>query len=195
MIDQPCLVVYGTAIPTHYYEALSERMLTNGFFARMLIVESGPRSAGQRGLETRADVRVRSTAENGPTCDERPVDPPDLVRLQTPNRPRCRWVPSVVAQPMLTGLFGNACQENDFVVDHECPWIEYADDFEIVLQRFQVLGTQKAFRDSFDHSRYLSTCMGLLSLRWRAIARAVLVFRLVSDSEALGRQFPLHVRS
>jgi hypothetical protein len=39
--------VYGTAIPTHYYEALSERMLTNGFFARMLIVESGPRSPGQ----------------------------------------------------------------------------------------------------------------------------------------------------
>lgn len=47
VIDQPCLVVYGTAIPTHYYGALSERMLTNGFFARMLIVESGPRSLGQ----------------------------------------------------------------------------------------------------------------------------------------------------
>jgi hypothetical protein len=40
-------VVYGTAIPTHYYAALSERMLTNGFFARMLIVESGARSEGQ----------------------------------------------------------------------------------------------------------------------------------------------------
>lgn len=47
VIDQPCLVVYGTAIPTHYYAALSERMLTNGFFARMLIVESGSRSVGQ----------------------------------------------------------------------------------------------------------------------------------------------------
>ena len=47
VIDQPCLVLYGTAIPTHYYQALSERMLTNGFFARMLIVESGKRSAGQ----------------------------------------------------------------------------------------------------------------------------------------------------
>jgi hypothetical protein len=46
-IDQPCLVIFGTAIPTHYYEALSERMLTNGFFARMLILESGPRSKGQ----------------------------------------------------------------------------------------------------------------------------------------------------
>ena len=47
VIDQPCLVVYGTAIPNHYYGALSERMLTNGFFARMLIVESGRRSTGQ----------------------------------------------------------------------------------------------------------------------------------------------------
>jgi hypothetical protein len=46
-IDQPCLVIFGTAIPNHYYEALSERMLTNGFFARSLTLESGPRSAGQ----------------------------------------------------------------------------------------------------------------------------------------------------
>jgi hypothetical protein len=46
-IDQPCLVVFGTAIPNHYYEALSDRMLTNGFFARMIILESGKRSAGQ----------------------------------------------------------------------------------------------------------------------------------------------------
>ncbi len=47
VIDQPNLVIFGTAIPSHYYQALSERMLTNGFFARMLIVESGPRSKGQ----------------------------------------------------------------------------------------------------------------------------------------------------
>lgn len=46
-IDQPCLVVFGTAIPNHYYEALSERVLTNGFFARMIILESGMRSEGQ----------------------------------------------------------------------------------------------------------------------------------------------------
>lgn len=46
-IDQPCLVLFGTAIPRHFYEALSGRMLTNGFFARMLVVESGPRRAGQ----------------------------------------------------------------------------------------------------------------------------------------------------
>ena len=47
VIDQPCLTIFGTAIPNHYYEALSERMLTNGFFARMLIVECGRRGSGQ----------------------------------------------------------------------------------------------------------------------------------------------------
>lgn len=46
-IDQPCLVVFGTAIPNHYYDALSERMLTNGFFARQIVVEAGKRSKGQ----------------------------------------------------------------------------------------------------------------------------------------------------
>lgn len=62
VIDQPCLVVYGTAIPTHYYGALSERMLTNGFFARMLIVESGPRSAGQDPGIINPPPRVLETA-------------------------------------------------------------------------------------------------------------------------------------
>jgi hypothetical protein len=47
VIDQPCLTILGTAIPNHYYEALSERMLTNGFFARMLILECGRRGDGQ----------------------------------------------------------------------------------------------------------------------------------------------------
>jgi len=46
-IIQPCLSVFGTAIPSHYYSALSERMLTNGLFARMLILECRQRSPGQ----------------------------------------------------------------------------------------------------------------------------------------------------
>ena len=32
-IDQPSLCIFGTAIPKHYYEALSTKMLTNGFIA------------------------------------------------------------------------------------------------------------------------------------------------------------------
>jgi hypothetical protein len=61
-IDQPCLVVFGTAIPNHYYEALSERMLTNGFFARMIILECGSRGAGQEPKVLNIPERVISTA-------------------------------------------------------------------------------------------------------------------------------------
>jgi hypothetical protein len=46
-IDQPNLTVFGTAIPNHYYDALSERMLTNGYFARNIVLESGPRAKGR----------------------------------------------------------------------------------------------------------------------------------------------------
>jgi hypothetical protein len=62
VIDQPCLVVYGTAVPTHYYNALSERMLTNGFFARMLIVEAGNRSTGQDAKIIKPSSRILETA-------------------------------------------------------------------------------------------------------------------------------------
>ena len=62
VIDQPNLVVFGTAIPNHYYEALSERMLTNGFFARMVILESGPRCKGQEPRILAVPNRVIATA-------------------------------------------------------------------------------------------------------------------------------------
>lgn len=62
VIDQPCLSIFGTAIPNHYYAALSERMLTNGFFARMLIAESGPRQRGQEPRILDLPPRVIATA-------------------------------------------------------------------------------------------------------------------------------------
>lgn len=61
-IDQPCLVVFGTAIPNHYYEALSERMLTNGFFARMIVLECGTRAAGREPRLLPLPDRVLETA-------------------------------------------------------------------------------------------------------------------------------------
>ncbi|GJQ28384.1 MAG: hypothetical protein HBSAPP03_02680 [Phycisphaerae bacterium] len=63
VIDQPCLVLFGTAIPNHYYAALSERMLTNGLFARMLILESGPRGAGQEPTVSDLPERVLAAAK------------------------------------------------------------------------------------------------------------------------------------
>lgn len=62
VIDQPNMVIFGTAIPNHYYEALSERMLTNGFFARMLIFEAGQRGAGQEPSIRDLPPRVIETA-------------------------------------------------------------------------------------------------------------------------------------
>ena len=62
VIDQPNLVIFGTAIPNHYYEALSERMLTNGFFARMVILEAGKRSKGQEPRIVDLPPRVLETA-------------------------------------------------------------------------------------------------------------------------------------
>jgi hypothetical protein len=61
-IDQPNLTIFGTAIPNHYYAALSERMLTNGFFARMLVLESGPRQEGQEPRICELPERVITTA-------------------------------------------------------------------------------------------------------------------------------------
>lgn len=47
VIDQPSLCMLGTAVPRYYYEALSMRMLNNGFFARLLILEATKRGSGQ----------------------------------------------------------------------------------------------------------------------------------------------------
>jgi hypothetical protein len=62
-IVNPCLVVFGTAIPNHYYEALSERMLTNGFFARMIILENAKRGKGQEPSIREIPKRIIETAK------------------------------------------------------------------------------------------------------------------------------------
>jgi hypothetical protein len=61
-IDQPNLVIFGTAIPNHYYNALSERMLTNGLFARMIIVASRRRKEGQEPEIIKLSPRILETA-------------------------------------------------------------------------------------------------------------------------------------
>jgi hypothetical protein len=62
VIDQPCLCLFGTAIPKHYYEALSVKMLTNGFFARMLVLETGKRGRGQDAVVRDPPESVRAAA-------------------------------------------------------------------------------------------------------------------------------------
>lgn len=62
-INQPCLNLFGTAIPNHYYESLSERMLTNGFFSRTLVFESTHRGEGQDPKILGIPARVLETAQ------------------------------------------------------------------------------------------------------------------------------------
>ncbi|MEX0678362.1 MAG: bifunctional DNA primase/polymerase [Pirellulales bacterium] len=46
-IDQPSLSIFGTAVPKQFYEALSRRLLTNGFLARMIVLECRRRGSGR----------------------------------------------------------------------------------------------------------------------------------------------------
>jgi hypothetical protein len=62
IIDQPNLCLLGTAIPKNYYESMSTKMLTNGFFARMLVLEAGPRLRGGGKARTPLPERLIQTA-------------------------------------------------------------------------------------------------------------------------------------
>lgn len=62
VIDQPCLCIFGTAIPRNYYQALSEKMLSNGFFARMLILEAQKRGRGQEAVVRAIPESILETA-------------------------------------------------------------------------------------------------------------------------------------
>lgn len=97
VIDQPSLTLYGTAVPQHFYESLSEKMLTNGLFARMLVLEAGKRGTGQepeiRPVPERIVATARAWAERQPgragnlgafhpTPDVVPHDPAALAAAQ-----------------------------------------------------------------------------------------------------------------
>lgn len=51
VIDQPCLCLFGTAVPKHFYESLSARLMTNGFLARLIILECRGRGVGRDDTE------------------------------------------------------------------------------------------------------------------------------------------------
>jgi len=47
-IDQPGLVIFGTATPECFFEAMSPKLLTNGLFSRSIVVDVGRRGHKQR---------------------------------------------------------------------------------------------------------------------------------------------------
>jgi len=50
LVHYPHLTIFGTCIPRYFYSALSLDLLENGFFSRLLIMESYPREVGQTPL-------------------------------------------------------------------------------------------------------------------------------------------------
>ncbi|HWH76683.1 MAG TPA: DUF3987 domain-containing protein, partial [Candidatus Binatus sp.] len=63
VIDQPCLIVFGTAIPKQFYSAMNERMLENGLLARWLVVQAGNRGTRQKPRQIDPPQRVLETAK------------------------------------------------------------------------------------------------------------------------------------
>ncbi len=62
-IDQPHLVLFGTAVPSVFHDAISENMLVNGFFSRCLIMESGPRKRGGEPKAVKIPDSLKKKAE------------------------------------------------------------------------------------------------------------------------------------
>ncbi len=80
VINQPCLCLFGCAVPKNFYESLSARLLTNGFLARFIILESGVRGAGQETRETPIPQSILTVAKfwntltsNGNLSSENPT--------------------------------------------------------------------------------------------------------------------------
>lgn len=48
VVDQPCVSVYGTTVPEHFYESLTADSLSDGFIARLLVFEATETPARQR---------------------------------------------------------------------------------------------------------------------------------------------------
>jgi hypothetical protein len=48
IIDQPCVCVYGTTVPEHFFESLTADSLSDGFIARLLVFEADSTPPRQR---------------------------------------------------------------------------------------------------------------------------------------------------
>lgn len=106
-IHNPCLTLFGTAVPDYFYESLSKRVLENGLIARCLIVEATKR--GHRG--TPGAVRDKIT--------QRFLDKINLV-AQKEVQENLLGVPSPQEIPETkeaTALFDEYCNECDAKYD------------------------------------------------------------------------------
>jgi len=62
-IDQPHLVILGTAVPKFFYASLSERILTNGLVARCMVLDAGKRGRGRKPSKEKIPDGIMRTIE------------------------------------------------------------------------------------------------------------------------------------
>lgn len=62
VINQPSLSIFGTAVPKQFYAALSPRLLTNGFLARMIVLECRCRGTGREDGDRPVPASILETA-------------------------------------------------------------------------------------------------------------------------------------
>ena len=93
-IDQPGLVLFGTATPECFFEAMSPRLLTNGLFSRSTIVDAGPR--GRRTRTYDVATMPRSLIETAAWWRDYNPEPVDPVTGKKPDLNELHPVPSVV---------------------------------------------------------------------------------------------------
>jgi len=63
VVDQPCVSVYGTTVPEHFFESLTADSLSDGFIARLLVFESADTPARQRARATGVPDAIKQAAE------------------------------------------------------------------------------------------------------------------------------------
>ncbi len=52
VVDQPCVSMYGTTVPEHFFESLTADSLSDGFIARLLVFEADTTPPRQRAKQT-----------------------------------------------------------------------------------------------------------------------------------------------
>jgi len=62
VVDQPCVSVYGTTVPEHFYESLTADSLSDGFIARLLVFETTATPARQRAKARAVPDAIKTAA-------------------------------------------------------------------------------------------------------------------------------------
>lgn len=62
VVDQPCVSVYGTTVPEHFFESLTPDSLSDGFIARLLVFEANATPPRQRSRQRSPPDELLSAA-------------------------------------------------------------------------------------------------------------------------------------